>query len=133
MTPQRAGLEVAHDEASLPEFPGDLKDERLFVFGIFGTVHDAIEAKVSPRRGNGRAVQSIIDDLAPWPGEHVNGVGPGVAIDRKGKNKVIIVNRGHFRGLDEGSIFDRWKRLHERFGLKLPFAFFSQAEWRSEY
>ena len=91
------------------------------MFESLGAVHDTIEAKVSPGGGNGGSTQSVVDDLAPWPGEHIDGIGSGMLIDRKGKDQIILSNRGGVCRFDKSSVLDRGERLHERSGLKLPF------------
>jgi len=87
MGPERSGLEVTHNEASLPELSRNLEDEALFMLFDLGGIHDAIEAEMSPGRGNGFSAEFVVDDLAPGSGEHVDRVSPGASVDGDSENE----------------------------------------------
>lgn len=74
MTPKRPGFHIPHDQAALPEHPGNMKVQ-LLILNRPG-IHDAIETEVSPRRRDGTPAQLVVDDLTGGIGEHVDGIGP---------------------------------------------------------
>lgn len=83
------------------------------MLGMFCSVHDAVEAKVSPGGGDRSPAEGVVDNFPSRAGEHVDGIGPGVTIDSEGENEILVTNRGYFVGRDEGGILNRGKGLHE--------------------
>ena len=79
MTPERLRFDIHHDQATVPEFSGH--NERQFLPANFRGIHDAIVTKVSPRCGEVRLTDPIVDYLASRPCQHVDRIRPRLSFD----------------------------------------------------
>lgn len=95
---------------------------------ILRGIHDAVEAEMSPGGRDGCPSQDVIDNFPPGSGQHIDGIGPGVAIDRQRKNKILVADRFYLSRFYEGGILNRRQRLHQGAGLEGSFFSACQAQ-----
>jgi len=91
-------------------------------------IHDAVEAEMSPGGRDGCPSQGVIDDFSPRSGQHIDGIGPGVTIDRQSQNKILVADRFYLSRFYEGGILNRRQRLHQSAGSEGSFFSACQAQ-----
>ncbi len=79
MTPKSLCFNIHHYQAAVPEFPRH-NERQLLTHNVCG-IHDAIVTKVSPRCGEIRLTDPVVDYLAGRPCQHVDRVRPRLPFD----------------------------------------------------
>jgi hypothetical protein len=86
--PIAVGLEIFHRHVFAIDFAGNEEGERLAV--DLPSVHERRLVKPAPRDGDGLAPQHV----TIGPGQHVERIGPGLAVELDTHDKIVIVYGG---------------------------------------